>query len=69
VSPTATFSEAMNPATLTTSTFTLVQQGQSTPVAATVSYAGQVATLDPTAFRWENIHRAVDELLDGIVAR
>ncbi len=27
------------------------------------------ATLDPTAFRWENIRRAVDELLDGIVAR
>ena len=35
VSPTATFSEAMNAATLTTSTFTLVQQGQSTPLAAT----------------------------------
>jgi glucose/arabinose dehydrogenase len=49
VSPTATFSEAMNPATLTTGTFTLVKQGQSTPVAATVSYASQVATLDPTA--------------------
>ena len=32
-SPTATFSEAMNPATLTTSTFTLVQQGQTTPLA------------------------------------
>ena len=44
----ATFSEAMNPATLTTSTFTLVQQGTSTPLAATVSYASQVATLDPT---------------------
>ena len=49
ISPTATFSEAMNPSTLTTSTFTLVQQGQSTPLAATVSYASQVATLDPTA--------------------
>ena len=49
VSPTATFSEPMNPATLTTSTFTLVKQGTSTPVAASVSYAGQVATLDPTA--------------------
>ena len=48
VSPTATFSEAMNPATLTTSTFTLVQQGQSTPLPATVSYAAQVATLDPS---------------------
>jgi hypothetical protein len=49
VSPTATFSEAMNPATVTTSTFTLVQQGQSTPVAAVVTYAGQVATLNPNA--------------------
>ena len=49
ISPTASFSEAMNPSTLTTSTFTLVQQGQSTPLAATVSYASQVATLDPTA--------------------
>jgi hypothetical protein len=39
----------MNPATLTTTTFTLVQQGQSTPLAASVSYAGQVATLDPSA--------------------
>ncbi len=27
------------------------------------------ATIDPTAFRWENVRRAVDELLDGIVAR
>ena len=45
----ATFSEAMNPATLTTSTFTLVKQGTSTPLAATVSYASQVATLDPSA--------------------
>ena len=49
ISPTAAFSEAMNPSTLTTSTFTLVQQGQTTPLAATVSYASQVATLDPTA--------------------
>jgi hypothetical protein len=39
----------MNPATLTTSTFTLVQQGQSTPLPATVSYASQVATLDPSS--------------------
>src|SRR4029434_6675754 len=38
VSPTATFSEAMDAATLTTSTFTLVQQGQSTPLPAAVSY-------------------------------
>ena len=49
VSPTATFSEAMNAATLTTSTFTLVQQGQSTPLAASVSYSGQTATLNPNA--------------------
>jgi hypothetical protein len=49
VSPSATFSEAMDPATLTTSTFTLLKQGSSTPVAASVSYANLVATLDPTA--------------------
>jgi hypothetical protein len=47
-SPSATFSEPMDPATLTTSTFTLVQQGQSTPVPASVSYSGAVATLDPS---------------------
>ena len=35
VSPTATFSEAMNAATLTTSTFTLVKQGAVDAVAAT----------------------------------
>ena len=39
----------MDPATLTTSTFTLVKQGQTTPVATTVSYAGVTATLDPSA--------------------
>jgi hypothetical protein len=48
ISPTATFSEAIDPATLTSSTFTLVQ-GTTTPVPATVSYASQVATLDPNA--------------------
>ena len=48
VSPTATFSEAMNPTTLTTSTFTLIKQGTSTPLAASVSYASQVATLNPS---------------------
>ena len=47
VSPTATFSEAMNPATLTTTTFTLVKQGTSTAVSATVAYSNLVATLDP----------------------
>jgi glucose/arabinose dehydrogenase len=51
VSPTATFSEAMNASTITSSTFTLVQQGQSTPLPATVTYsAGSLtATLDPSA--------------------
>jgi glucose/arabinose dehydrogenase len=49
VSPSATFSEAMDPATLTSATFTLVKQGTTTPVAASVSYANLVATLDPTA--------------------
>ena len=34
---------------LTTSTFTLVQQGQSTPLAGVVTYASQVATLNPNA--------------------
>lgn len=34
----ATFSEAMDPATLTTDTFTLVRQGTTTPVAAVVTY-------------------------------
>ena len=33
----------MNPATLTTSTFTLIKQGTSTPLAASVSYASHVA--------------------------
>ena len=51
VSPTAVFSESMNPSTLTTSTFTLVEQGEATPLPATVSYdvASRTATLDPTA--------------------
>jgi hypothetical protein len=43
---TATFSEAMNPATLTELTFTL-RQGVS-PVPATVSYTGTTATLNPS---------------------
>jgi hypothetical protein len=48
---TATFSEAMQAATLTTATVTLVAQGSPTPVAATVSYdaATQRVTLGPTA--------------------
>ena len=42
----ASFSEAMDAATITTATFTLTQGG--TPVPATVTYAGTVATLNPT---------------------
>jgi glucose/arabinose dehydrogenase len=47
----ATFSEAMNPATLTNSSVTLVPQGSATPVTATVTYAASTntVTLDPTA--------------------
>ncbi len=51
VSPTATFSEPMDAATLTTGTFTLVRQGVGTPVAASVSYdvPTRSATLDPAS--------------------
>jgi glucose/arabinose dehydrogenase len=51
VSPTATFSEAVNASTVTTSTFTLVKQGTTTPLAGSVSYnpTTRVATLDPSA--------------------
>lgn len=42
----ATFSEAMTASTLNGTTFTL--QGGGGPVAATVSYAGTIATLQPT---------------------
>jgi hypothetical protein len=48
----ATFSEAMDPATISGSTFTLAKQGSTTPVAAAVSYdaaANKRATLDPNA--------------------
>ncbi len=51
-SVTATFSEAMDPATLTTSTFTLVNHyGSTTPISATVSYdeASKKVTLKPSA--------------------
>ena len=46
-----TFSEAMDPSTLSTSTFTLVKQDSSAPVMATVSYdpATKEVTLDPAA--------------------
>jgi len=48
---TATFSEALNASTLTSSTFRLVPQGSSTAVAATVTYAAatHVATLTPSS--------------------
>jgi Ca2+-binding RTX toxin-like protein len=47
----ATFSEAMDPNTVSTTTFTLTKQGSSTPVEAQVSYdsATKKATLDPTS--------------------
>jgi hypothetical protein len=49
VDTTATFSEAMDPATLSVSTFTLTRQGASQPVDAQVSYdaATRKATLNP----------------------
>jgi hypothetical protein len=45
------FSEAMDPNTISTNTFTLVKQGATTPVTAQVSYdaATKKATLDPNA--------------------
>lgn len=46
-SPSVTFSETMDPATLTTGTFTL-KQG-TTSVAGTVSYSGVTATFKPTS--------------------
>jgi NPCBM/NEW2 domain-containing protein/Big-like domain-containing protein len=49
--PAATFSKAMDPTTLTTSTFTLVKQGATTPIGASVSYdaTSRTATLSPVA--------------------
>ncbi len=48
---TATFSEEMAKATLTTSTVTLVKSGSTTPLAATVTLSsdGKTVTLDPSA--------------------
>jgi hypothetical protein len=43
----ATFSEAMDPLTITSATFTLMQG--TTPVAGTVSYVGTTATFHPTS--------------------
>ena len=42
----ATFSEAMDPATISSTTFTVMQGA--TPVAGVVTYAGTVATFNPT---------------------
>jgi hypothetical protein len=42
-----TFSEEMDPTTLTTGTFTLTKQGSTTPAAADVTYVDNKATLDP----------------------
>ena len=48
--PTATFSEAIDAATLTSGTFTLTPAGSTTAVAATITYAAgtRTATLTPT---------------------
>ncbi|MHA7178938.1 CBM96 family carbohydrate-binding protein [Arthrobacter sp. MDB2-24] len=48
---TASFSEAMNPATVTANTFTLMAHGSSTSVGAAVALDGtsRIATLNPTA--------------------
>ena len=45
---TATFSEAMDASTITTSTFTLTQGIGGTAVAGVVTYVGNVATFNPT---------------------
>ena len=45
---TATFSEAMNPATITTTTFTLTGPG-TTPVTGVVTYAASTATFTPSS--------------------
>jgi Bacterial Ig-like domain/RTX calcium-binding nonapeptide repeat (4 copies) len=47
----ATFSEQMDPGTLTTSTFTLTKQGTTSPLAATVGYdlTNNNATLNPSS--------------------
>jgi acid phosphatase type 7 len=51
VRPSVVFSERMDAATLTTSTFTLLKQGSSSSVAATVAYdaTNSIATLRPAA--------------------
>ena len=47
-----TFSEAMDPSSINTSTFTLMQG--TTPVAGTVTYSGLVATFTPTSYLAKN---------------
>ena len=47
-----TFSEAMDPSTINTSTFTLMQG--TTPVAGTVTYSGLVATFTPSVYLAKN---------------
>ena len=47
IHPSATFSEAMNSATINTTTFTLMQG--STTVAGTIAYSGTTATFTPTS--------------------
>ena len=51
IAPAATFSEAIDPTTLSSATMTLVAQGTTTPLAASVAYnAGtRTATLTPAA--------------------
>ena len=48
--PLAVFSEPVDPATVTSTTFTLLKQGTTTPVPATVSYNAStaIATLTPS---------------------
>ncbi len=47
--PTATFSEPMNNATLTASTFTLAETSSGTPVSGSVGVSGNTATFTPSA--------------------
>src|SRR5664279_1604399 len=51
VSPTATFSEALDPTTISATTFSLVKTGTTTALAGTVAYnaTSHIATLSPTA--------------------
>jgi hypothetical protein len=46
----ATFSEAMDPATLTTTTFTLTSGAAATPVLGTVAYAASTVVFSPAAY-------------------